>query len=332
MEEVELFIDTIMTSNKASVVAIIVDIEGSSYRKEGAWMLFIEDEAPLGMISGGCLENDLHNHAKKLFHTGKTELLSYDLSAEDDLGWGRGAGCNGIVHILLRDVDEQFKKSLKPVQDSLLKKEPVLMIQSMEEFNHYTFSTERKDDVGFWDRENDSEWLNTKPFQKVVGQRQFGTHKYFIQLIWPKPDLYIFGAGIDARPLVNIARDAGFTVHVVDWREKLCQKKYFAKANTIRLMTKNSLLKDIQLLPIDIVVIMTHDFEIDQQLVNELQQKVLLYFGILGTPKRSERLAKNGTKTPIRTPVGLPIGADGPVEIAVSIVAELIAVIRGKAR
>lgn len=330
MEEIELFIETIRTTKNPSAVAIIVDIEGSSYRKEGAWMVFTEGLDPLGMISGGCLENDLHSRAKQLFNTGKAELLSYDLSSEDDMGWGRGAGYNGIVHVLLRDVDEQFKQSLKPVLDSLRQKKPVLMIQSMENFSHYTFSSEINDEYGFWENENDPEWFATKSFAKIVGQRQFSTKKYFIQLIWPKSHLYVFGAGIDARPLANIAGDAGFAVHIVDWREALCQKRHFKNVETVTLTTKNDLLKKVKLSPIDAVVVMTHDFEIDQLLVNELQQEKLLYFGILGTKKRTERLVKTGTKTSIRTPVGLPIGADGPVEIAISIVSELIAVKRGK--
>ena len=63
-------------------------------------MLIQEDGARTGVISGGCLENDLHSRAIELFNTGKVDIVHYDLSAEDDLGWGRGAGCNGVVSVV----------------------------------------------------------------------------------------------------------------------------------------------------------------------------------------------------------------------------------------
>lgn len=330
MEEIELFIKKVIETKKAAVVAMIIDIEGSSYRKEGAWMLFIDEEEPLGMISGGCLENDLHIQAKQLYCSGKTKLLTYDLSSEDDLGWGRGAGCNGIVHILLRDVDQQFKDALAITYKSLSNDEPVLMIQSMKNFNQYIFSSKQHDPFEFWDQDNDAEWLAAKPFQQIARQQKFGEHTYFIQLIWPKPHLYVIGAGIDARPLVHFASESGFFVHVLDWREKLADLKYFPTAMSVHHSMKSSLLDEIHLSPLDSVIIMTHDFEIDRELVKKLQTTQLLYLGLLGSKERTARLVEHPTKTFIRTPVGLSIGADGPAEIAISIIAELIAVKRGE--
>lgn len=330
MQKIESLIQTVLSTKKASVLAMIVDIEGSAYRKEGAWMLFQEGESPIGMISGGCLENDLAERADTLFHTGKIEYLSYDMSSEDDLGWGRGAGCNGIVYVLLRDVNHDFRKTLMNVYTSLKKKEPVLYIQSMQDYTQYTFVSEGDDPFGFWDSENDSEWINRKPFEKVEGQRMFGSHTYYIQLIWPQPHLYIIGAGLDARPLAEFASKVGFGVHVLDWREKLCQTKYFPEALSVRYKTNATILSGLNFSPLDAVVIMTHDFQVDLTLVSQLRSQQLLYFGVLGSKKRTARLVKNGTTHNIKTPVGLTIGADGPHEIAISIVAELIAVKRGE--
>src|SRR5699024_542656 len=108
MQQIQTFIEAILHDDSRTVLAMIVVIDCSAYRREGSWMIFKEDDTASGMISGGCLESDLHEHAKQLFHTGKTKLISYDMSAEDDLGWGRGAGCNGIVYVLLRDLDHKF--------------------------------------------------------------------------------------------------------------------------------------------------------------------------------------------------------------------------------
>lgn len=330
MEQIETIIQTIATNTKPTVLAMIVDIDGSAYRKEGAWMLFQEDTPPIGMISGGCLENDLLKRAQQLFNTGKTELISYDMSAEDDLGWGRGAGCNGTVHILLRAIDEKFRASLIKVNKILQNREPVLYIQSMTNFTQYIFSSEQEDPFDFWDKESDAEWIDRKSFQKIAGQRKFGSALYFIQLIWPKPNFTIIGAGIDARPLAHFASEVGFTVHVVDWREELCKPDYFPTVSTVRCQSNRNLLNSVNLSPLDAIVIMTHDFQTDLQLVDQLVNKNLLYFGLLGSEKRTERLVGGKIPKHIRTPAGLMIGADGPHEIAISILAELIAVVRGK--
>lgn len=330
MNQIETFIKQITTTKKATVLAMIVNVEGSAYRKEGAWMVFTEDASSMGIISGGCLEDDLHKRAEGLFHTGKTELVSYDMSSEDDLSWGRGAGCNGIVYILLRDIDDSFRKTLTHVQQALHNKEPILYIQSTDNFMHYTFATKTTDTNGFWDEDSNWEWITADPFYNIAGKRTFGESEYFIQLIWPKPDLYIIGAGLDARPLAKFAHETGFNVHLIDWRAHYCQKKYFPNAASIHHRNFPSLLNHIKFSSLDSVIIMTHDFQHDVNLLHILKDKPLLYLGVLGSQQRTERLLGGETPKNIHTPVGLPIGADGPEEIAISIVAELIAIKKGK--
>src|SRR5690606_20584238 len=116
-----------------------VNVDGSSYRKEGAWMIVKEDGTKIGLISGGCLENDLKHRASELFSTGRAEILQYDLSSEDDLGWGVGAGCNGVVSVLLRDIGEDFRRSLIWMKEQLTKMEPILYVQSLTHFDQYGF-------------------------------------------------------------------------------------------------------------------------------------------------------------------------------------------------
>lgn len=285
MKQIEALLKTLTTTTKGTVLATIVDVEGSAYRKEGAWMVFQEDELPLGVISGGCLESDLHNRAQQLFHTGKTDLLSYDMSSEDDLGWGRGAGCNGVVYVLLRDIDHSFRQALLSIQHSLKNKEPVIYIQSMDDFSQYTFSSKTHDIGGFWDDDTGWEWLNVRPFQTIAGQRKFGENLYFIQLIWPSSNLYIIGGGVDARPLAKFASEVGFDVHVYDWREDFCQAEYFPKATSIHHQNIVTAIDNLSLSSLDAVVIMTHDFQYDLQLVEKLQKINLLYLGILGSKK-----------------------------------------------
>lgn len=152
----------------------------------------------------------------------------------------------------------------------------------------------------------------------------------YFQLIWPRPALYIIGAGVDARPLARLAGNVGYAVHLFDSRSALCNEIHFPTAVSFQVGDTEKLIDNISLSPLDSVVIMTHDFQLDAKLMHRLRAHQLLYLGILGSKKRTERLLGEEIPNWIHSPIGLSIGADGPEEIAVSIVAELIAVRRGE--
>ncbi|MDW0108448.1 XdhC family protein [Sporosarcina aquimarina] len=326
MHSIQQMIEAVLRDPQAMVLAMIVNVEGSSYRKEGAWMLMQENGNRIGIVSGGCLENDLSNRSSQLFHTGKAELVDYDLSSEDDLGWGRGVGCNGVVTVLVRDIDENFRQFLGLIHKQLLKKEPVHFLQSMTDFNDYTYM----------DREVSTQMgipLNSDiehPFQTKAGQFQIADELFYSQLIWPRPAIYILGAGVDARPLATLANQVGYAVHLFDWRDGICNKNHFPTAASIQIGDIQKRIADVNFSPLDSVVVMTHDFQTDAAIVKHLYNFKLLYFGILGSKKRSIRLLDGEIPKEVSTPIGLSIGADGPEEIAISIVAELIAVRQGE--
>ena len=326
MYSIQYMIETILNDPQAVVLSMIVNVDGSSYRKEGAWMLLQENGNRIGAVSGGCLENDLSARASRLFHTGKAELADYDLSAEDDLGWGRGAGCNGVVTVLVRDIDENFRQFLGLIHKQLIKKEPVHLLQSMSDLHDYTYmGQDGSSSVGML--------LNKdvkRPFQTKAGQFQIGKEHFYSQLIWPEPALCILGAGVDARPLAMLATQIGYAVHLFDWRDEICNKQHFPTAASIQIGDLRKQIADVNFSPLDSVVVMTHDFQTDAAIVGHLLNMKLLYVGILGSKKRSSRLFGGEIPSNIHTPIGLSIGADGPEEIAISIAAELIAVRQGK--
>lgn len=325
-------IETVLSDVQPVVLALVCQVEGSAYRKEGTWMLIQEDGARVGVISGGCLESDLHNRAIELFNTGKVEIIHYDLSAEDDLGWGRGAGCNGVVSVFVRDIDNDFRHFLTLMHKQFLAMEPVLFIQSISDFDNYAFLNESTNCLDNWQGEIPFELDAFTPFQNKVGQKNKGDkdEMIYFQLIWPQPALYIIGAGVDARPLARLAGNVGYAVHLFDWRGALCNEIHFPSAISFQVGNTEKLIANISLSPLDSVVIMTHDFQLDAKLMQRLCDRQLLYLGILGSKKRTERLLGGEIPDKVHSPVGLSIGADGPEEIAVSIVAELIAVRRGK--
>lgn len=330
MQTIQKMIDIIINTDKPVVLATIVNVEGSAYRKEGSWMLFQQDGTQLGVISGGCLENDLQSRARDFFETEKVEVFQYDLSAEDDFGWGRGAGCNGVVSVLIRDINQDFRQFLHITQQKLLAKEPVLFIQSMNIFNNYGGITQNGHQYGSWEDEFPFKMDATIPFQHQAGQEIIRDENVYVQFIWPVPTLYIIGAGADARPLARLAQDVGYAVHLLDWRQSLCNEIHFPTASSFQIGDVGKLVETIRFSPLDSIVIMTHDFHRDMTIIQQILHAELLYVGILGSKKRTTRLFGGEIPTGIYSPIGLSIDADGPEEIAVSIVAELIAVRRRK--
>ncbi|RXJ00260.1 XdhC family protein [Anaerobacillus alkaliphilus] len=304
--------NVILNSNQAIVLATIIKVEGSSYRKEGAMLLCMEDGSHVGLISGGCLERDLVEKAKIVFLDGISRTVTYNLADEDDLSWGQGSGCNGVITVLLELVDMNYKAHLKRVQQLLSEGISVQHTKYLTENGtvvKYGFSTGTESVECLEDVEN--------------------TSFIFQQVFRPKPRLIIFGAGIDARPLGQFAYQSGFETIITDWRPAFCQKEFFPGATQTIVAYPNEFTKDFVYRRDDIVVIMTHNFRRDEEILAKLLKEELLYIGILGPRQRTLRLLKNQDDIErIHSPVGLPIGAVGPEEIAISIMAEIIKVVR----
>src|SRR5436309_6462148 len=120
------------TRGDRMALATIVGVSGSTYRREGARLLVPQNGKPVGTISGGCLEGDVREAAKEVMESGIPRLLHFDLTADDEVVWGWGLGCNGVVDVfvepaegafetagaLRRAVEEQRKMALATVIES----------------------------------------------------------------------------------------------------------------------------------------------------------------------------------------------------------------------
>lgn len=300
-----------------SVLATIVKVEGSSYRKEGASMLFTETDKHIGLISIGCLEEDLAMQAKQLLEESNhfSKLVVYDTSAEDDLGWGRGSGCNGKIYILLEKITAQLQERLTSVYMDLQNGLDVLIIKNLRTIPKIIESTYEIAQVN--QSLNNSHSITKRRLNRLVNEK-------FYHYILAKPRFIIFGAGIDVEPLVNLANITEFSVYIWDWRKELLCRTRFPNVTFIHDIKQFTFLKS------DYVIIMTHDFQQDKRILCRLLKEKLTYLGVLGPRKRTKRLLDGNEIPPyIYSPVGLPIGADGPNEIAVSIIADLIRIKRG---
>lgn len=354
MDSLEDIIRDASTSIDRNVLATIIRIDGSAYRKEGTMMLLSEDGSQMGMISGGCLEEDLEEKAMMLLENPETraQTMIYDMQSEDDLGWGRGAGCNGIVHILIEKVDKILQTQLQQIHTHLKSGSTIHLFKEMIPIETAYHGKQLEYNVK-------NVLVHTKviPNQSEIANMSFSKDKskgktsdkkpshqpIFTQTIQPKPRLFIFGAGMDARPLVTFAQQTGFNVTIWDWRQSLLKQSLLPDATLIHTISIKEAIIKTGIMKGDYAIIMTHDFQKDKEMLDYmLRIDELHYLGILGPRRRTKRLIQDsklkGRKLSrslpdyIHSPVGLPIGADGPDEIAISILAELIVAKQGKSQ
>ncbi len=322
MHSIHHIIDTLVMTPKRAVLATIIHVEGSAYRKKGATMLFLENAPPIGTLSAGCLETDLEIQANQLLQSDQMSCsMTYDMRAEDDLSWGRGAGCNGSVHILLEKVDHNLRTMFQQIQASLAERIRVKRLTYM-----YDQATKVE---SIWMPEHHH---SKKRQQRFITEQHMETGmidnnpQLFIQTFHPKRRLYIFGAGPDVIPLATIAAQVDFSVYVWDFRPAYQRKENYPHATLLTSVDVKQMIRHLSLGRGDSVIIMTHDFQKDREILSYfLEEPNVDYLGILGPRKRTKRLLKDTSiPTFLQSPVGMDIGAEGPTEIAISIIADVI--------
>ncbi|MGV3614206.1 MAG: XdhC family protein [Fimbriimonas sp.] len=271
-----------------AVLATVVAARGSVYRRPGARMLMTRDGWLAGSVSGGCVESDLLQTAFDRTANGP-EVVTYDALAPEDLLFGFGLGCNGAVDVLLQ--------RLPPDGGALA------LIQAVA-------ATRR----GCWIATD----LGTGASESFTHERPL---RGFVERIEPPHPLVIFGAGHDAVPLARQAKALGWHVTVVDSRAAYACPDRFPDADRILVAPPA---QRVTMEAGTSAVVMTHNFAHDAAILRWVEAD---YLGVLGPRSRTQRLLEETGRFPeeIRGPIGLDLGAETPEEIAVAIVAEILA-------
>jgi len=302
-----------------NALASVVHLEGSSYRKPGVRMLISEDFNSVGAVSGGCVEKEIIQRSKSVFVDGKPKIITYD---------GRyRLGCEGILHILIEPffVSDDF---LVEFTNSISNREQ-LKIES-------TFT---KHDEIFGGFGSIVTFKNNKQFSFSKTYLPQENTEIFTQILQPAFKLIIIGGEHDAVKLCKTGANLGWEVTVITSAKDSKQISDFPGANSVVGESPETIqFSDIE--KNTAIVIMNHSYVQDLKYVVKLAEYNVKYIGILGAPKRRERLfnelfefvpdISDAFLESIYTPAGLHIGAQTPEEIAVSIVAEILAVIRKK--
>jgi xanthine dehydrogenase accessory factor len=328
------------------VLATIVETQGSTYRKAGASMLISRSGYYCGLLGGGCFESDLLEHAGKVFASHQPLQLLYDMRSPEDLVWGLGLGCNGAVRIWLEYVSaENNYMPLSLLETALSTESPAVIVSCLASeagtTRHYLFGDANRIPIELHPpAELIDMSVNTLDSGEpaLLGVSAGGEAvTAFFSRISPPVNLLVIGGGPDALPVTNLARLLGWQVTVVDYRENYARAGNFPAAQRVICATPEQLADRINLDNTAAVVLMTHKYEYDLRYLQQLTNPALRYIGLLGpTARRNELLRACGSAIAhqltdrVYGPVGLNIGGELPEEIALSLLAEIQAVLNGR--
>lgn len=352
MRELQLLLEkyhSLREKTDQLVLATVIHVAGSSYRRAGARMLIDASGNWTGGVSGGCLEGDLLKRAQGVFLSGNKEVVSYDTRDDDPHQIGVGLGCKGLIDILLELIDcnnsdnyfELLAKGNPERKTQIITHtlDNRVISQNLDKlcFEHGSFETTRiSEDPGLDKTLKASmvEALQAGQSQLVELSNSSDTFKLFIEILTPKRLIYICGHEYDTIPLMEICRKLNWEIHLVCKPTKINKQQYQLADKIIDNKDPSALsfAEDRH----TALITMNHDYATDKAILRQAQNTALPYIGILGPQSRGEKMLKELNITDaallerLHYPVGLDLGAEEPEEVAISIVSEIIAVQYGR--
>ncbi|WP_350285877.1 XdhC/CoxI family protein [uncultured Croceitalea sp.] len=300
----------------ACVMATVVALEGSSYRRPGVRMLIHENGRMIGAVSGGCVEKEVQRQAESVFATKIPKVMTYD---------GRyRLGCEGILYILLEPFapDTLFLEAFA----TTISQRTVLRIDSY-------YEKEYSESMAF----GSVFYLKGALYELQPKREAASAISVFEQILPACFRLIIIGAEHDAVQLSSYAAMTGWEVTVVvNPREEKTLKDFPGASGFIAVEPESF---QPQFDHRTAVILMTHSYVKDLQYLMALKDAEFAYLGLLGPLRRREKLfsellerypdISEAFLEKVHGPAGIHIGAETPQEIAISVMAEVLSVVNG---
>ncbi len=329
--------------NDPLVLCTIVETAGSTYRKAGARMLIDGEGHYYGVLGGGCFEGDLVERARAVIADREPAMVEYDMRGDEDLVWGLGLGCEGLVRMLLQPLlPENGYQPLAFLADAVAVFRPVVLATGFT--GEATGKSLASDETGMTDLglpPSRYPALAEECVRAAASGRPGLTElvdgsRVFIDIVPRQHHLLILGAGPDAVPMARTAVELHWRVTVADHREQNPGAAHFP-GSVRQVRTEPEKLADaVSLETVSATLVMSHNFHADVGYLRSLVTTPPAYIGLLGPTARRVKLldslddaGRTALKDRIRGPVGLDIGGDSPASIALAAIAEIHAVLEG---
>jgi xanthine/CO dehydrogenase XdhC/CoxF family maturation factor len=327
-------------SGEPIVLATVYETLGSTYSKAGHRILIAANGDYQGLVSGGCLEGDLAERARRVVAERRAAAVRYDLRDEADDLWGLGIGCNGLIGVFLQPLfAAEGYEPFASIAGHMLAGHGAAIATVIEAGTDGPVPGATLVQAGGASRAWGIDAAAIDRFEigceaaLRTGSASFRRDESGAGVLYAPlkrvPRLLLLGAGLDAIPVVNLAHEMGWIVTVADHRPAYTQRAGFERAHEVRMVEPRTLRETLDLDAFDAIVVMSHHLATDQAYLEQIVDSRSLYIGVLGPPARKRKLLDalgdraGSLRTRLKGPVGLDIGADSPESIALSIVAEL---------
>lgn len=333
------------------VAALLVGIEGSAPLEPGALMLIAEDGAIEGSITGGCVEAAVVGEAKAIFAGEDARTVTYGIS--DELAGSVGLTCGGTVHVFVQELSGEEARVEAEARDAVAAGRPVAIATLLDgpQAGQKLAVIDGVLDGGFGGPDLLDRSVS-RDAEGMLAQGRSGIRRYgadgatlgaelavHVHAFAPPPKMLIFGAIDFSAALARVASELGYEVTIADPRAPFLETPRFQRAATTLLAWPEEAFERVELGPRDAVLVFSHDPKFDQPALLGAIASEAGYIGALGsrktTAEREQRLRESGVGDDelarVHAPCGLDIGAATPEEVAVSVLAEIIAERSGRA-
>jgi xanthine dehydrogenase accessory factor len=324
---------------KKAALATVIKVSGSSLRPEGSKMLLSSDGSISGSVTGGCVEGAVFEETHAVLKSGVPKLLAYGVS--DEQAWEVGLSCGGSVEIFVESVDTPAWQMVEEKLADALENNRLSVIATVIKgtgLSRKVFISKERSITGtLGSAKLDQElvaalpenWATHQPFPHTLSDGEV----VFIDFIVPVPRLVIIGASHIAIPLVALANTLDFQTIVVDARSAFATRERFPHADELIVGWPTKELEKLNIDAATCIVCLSHDDKQDNPSLLYAVNSDARYIGALGsrvtTAKRMTELREEGATEEqlarIHAPIGLKIGSRSPAEIALSIMAEIVA-------
>jgi xanthine dehydrogenase accessory factor len=320
---------------KQVAVATVIEIWGSAPRRPGSRMAISSDGELAGSVSGGCVEAALYEDSRDVLETGRPKLVRYGVP--DEKAWSVGLTCGGTIEVFVERlaVPGESREIHEAMRDAILREEAVALatvIDGPAAGNRILVrrSGEVLGGLGSPDLDGKAVEHALAHLPRAATRRE---GILFLETLPPRDRLVIVGAVHIAIPLVAIARELGYRTYVVDPRKVFATPERFPHADELIDEWPHRAMERIGIGEGTSVAVLCHDDKIDVPALKAVLESPARYVGVLGSKRtharRVEKLLEAGVSREaierIHAPIGLDLGGRKPEEIALAIMAEVVA-------
>jgi len=336
MRDILADLDRWRAENKSIAIATVIQTWGSSPRRAGAKMALTPDGNIAGSVSGGCVEGAVFDTGVDVLKANRPRLLHFGVA--DETAWEVGLACGGSIDIFVKPLDSEIFEALRA---TLLDEESAVLVTvikgSDEILGHEMLVRQDGTTTGtIRDESNEqvmklaAETLTQGHSRRVMLNEDM---EVFMEVILPPPILIAVGGVHITIALTALAKTLGYRTIVVDPRRAFGNETRFPHVDQLVQLWPDEAFQQIPITRSSAIAMLTHDPKLDDPALKIALPSSAFYVGALGSrttqAKRRQRLLEDGLTEKqlnrLHGPIGIAIGAGTPEEIAISIMAEIVA-------